>query len=767
MKTRIPFPLIVVAASLIAWPALAAENLKPPVAQNKAPTRPTAEKAPAPGAIGNIQLSQIRLEEVARLLSQIGNANVVVTNKVSDLIVSLYLRDASVDDMVRNLCRAAGVWYRFDSTSKTYVIMSGEEYQKDLAIVRDEKTKVFTLRHHNVVSTANAIKGLFGQRVALSTPIEESPPTSLGSGSRTRAGGSSGTGNRSGAGSGTGTGGTGNNFGNSGQAGNPFGNNMGMAGGADMAGGFGAQGRAGAQGGQNSYDPTSDLKAMSQDRMTAQLQYDARGQATLAATDIQAMAARQGPPILVTYNRLNNLLMVRTGDEQALKEIAQLVSDMDQPPKQVLLEMKILEVKLDDGYRSVFDIGTASQGTTNGPGGWGSTNSPGVRTRNSLASGLFAVDQNANMIWQIMSSSLSLRLQLLANENKLKILSSPMLVAANNQVARLFIGDERVLTVGASSQSVTGTTGATNTTITVETEKRDVGQSLAILPRINGDRSISLTVDQDSSTVRIGDATIPITTAAGNVIYFPIDTVNTANLQVTAHAKHGMTVAIGGMIRETATRDEEKVPVLGDVPVLGFFFKRDVRAKVRTQIVLLITPTIIENPEEGQDIATAKTQDFNATTAVIPDNKTIPKLTSSWPVAPPTGIDRSDGKPGDAAYAGLARSAAAAVLLRDPDRSPPDGLKAMPPAQRRDLVLDNGMPAEVRGSWQRDGLIVTALRVSNLRARNMTLQAAALPGRWSAIVIEHAELGPDGSAEASTWMYAISRQPFADALDLR
>lgn len=763
MKTRIPFPLIVVAASLIALPALAAENLKPPAAPNKAPARPTTEKTLPPGAIGNIQLSQVRLDEVARLLSQIGNANVVVTNKVSDLLVSLYLRDASVDDMVRNLCRAAGVWYRFDSSSKTYVIMSGEEYQKDLAIVRDEKTRVFTLRHHNVVSTANAIKGLFGMRVTLSNPIEEMPPISLGSGNRTATGGRGGAG---GAGSRTGTN-TGNQAGNI-NAGMPGGNAMGTTGLFDSAQGLANQGRIGGgqQGAAANYDPTTDLNRMSQDRMAGQIRLDANGQPLLSSSDIQDMAARQGPPILVTYNKLNNLLMVRTGDEQALKEIGKLVADMDQPPKQVLLEMKILEVKLDDGYRSVFDIGSGGSGTTSGPSGWGAANATKINARNSMASGLFAVEQNANMIWQIMSSSLSLRLQLLANENKLKILSSPMLVAANNQIARLFIGDERVLTVGASSQSVTGTTGATNTTITVETEKRDVGQSLAILPRINGDRSISLTVDQDSSTVRIGDATIPITTAAGNVIYFPIDTVNTANLQVTAHAKHGMTVAIGGMIRETVTRDEEKVPVLGDVPVLGFFFKRDVRAKVRTQIVLLITPTIIENPEEGDGIATAKTQDFNATTAAIPDNKTVPKLGNSWPVAPPTGIDSTSGQPGDAAYAGLARSAAAAVLLRDPGRSPPDGLKAMPPGQRRDLVLDNGMPAEVRGSWQRDGLIVTALRVSNPQARNMILQAAALPGRWSAIVIEHAELGPDGSAEASTWLYAISRQPFADALDL-
>lgn len=766
MKIRIPFPLLVLAASLIALPATAQESPPSLAAKGRKPLQTAAKQTP-PGLLGNIQLSQIRLEEVARLLSQIGNANVVVTSKVADLTVSLYLRNASVDDMVRNLCRAAGVWYRFDSTSKTYVIMSGEEYQKDLAIVRDEKTQVFTLRHHNVVSTANAIKALFGARVALSNPIEEMPPTSLGSGNRTAAGGRGGAGSGSGNRTGTGTGnqgGNNNGLGNTGMTGN----NMSNTGMFDQSQGFANQGRTGggSPGAATNYDPSTDLPRMSQDRMATQTRLDANGQPMLSSSDIQDMAARQGPAILVTYNKLNNLLMVRTGDEQALKEIGKLVSDMDQPPKQVLLEMKILEVTLDDGYRSVFDIGTGSRGSTSGPSGWGATNSTGVTARNSLGSGLFAVEQNANLIWQVMSNSLSLRLQLLANENKLKVLSSPMLVAANNQIARLFIGDERVLTVGASSQSVTGTTGATNTTITVETEKRDVGQTLAILPRINGDRSISLTVDQDSSTVKIGDATIPISTSSGNVIYFPIDTVNTANLQVTAHAKHGMTVAIGGMIKETVTRDDEKVPVLGDVPVLGFFFKRDVRAKVRTQIVLLITPTIIENPEEGDSIATAKTQDFNAATATFPTTKTVPKLTNDWPVAPPTGIDRSNARDGDATYAALARSAAAAVLQRDPAKAPPDGLRALPTGPRRDLVLDNGMPAEVRGSWQRDGLIVTALRVTNPWSRNMSLQAMALPGRWSAIVIEHPELGPDGSADAATWLYAISRQPFEQALDL-
>ena len=185
MKTSIL--VLSLSAALLAAPPTTAQTARRPAPAATPPAKPLP-----PGVLGNIQLSRVRLEEVAQLLSQAGNANVVVTNEVSDKVVSLYLKNATVEDMVRNLCRAAGVWFRFDTASKTYIVMSGEEYQKDLAIVRDEQTQVFTLRHHNVVATANAIKALFGARVSLSAPVEEMPPTSLGSGSRTSTGGGKG-----------------------------------------------------------------------------------------------------------------------------------------------------------------------------------------------------------------------------------------------------------------------------------------------------------------------------------------------------------------------------------------------------------------------------------------------------------------------------------------------------------------------------------------------------------------------------------------------
>ena len=136
--------------------------------------------------------------------------------------------------------------------------------------------------------------------------------------------------------------------------------------------------------------------------------------------------------------------------------------------------------------------------------------------------------------------------------------------------------------------------------------------------------------------MKVGDTTLPISTADGDIIYYPIDTVNTATLQVTAHAKDGMTVAVGGMIRNSTQFDEQKVPVLGDIPVLGTLFKRDIRASERTQIVLLITPRVLENPEEADRLAKQKESDFEQLDKSAPDLPIIPDI-ADW--SPVTDVD--------------------------------------------------------------------------------------------------------------------------------
>lgn len=714
-------------------------------------------------APGDLDLRQVRLDDAARLISLIGKTNVVVTSKVADKLVSLYMRDVTVEGMVRNLSRAAGVWYRYDAATRTFLIMDAEQYQRDIAIARDEVTRSFTLRHTNVVSIANAIRALYGARVALAMPIEEQPPVSLGATQRTPTGTGAGAGGGAGqqalAARGAGFGNTGG-FGGSGSFGN--------AGGAG-SGGIGLQSSVGAgvmSAQATSLNPGQELLGMGQDRIARHVQLDEKGNPVVDASDVLAASTKSGPPIHVTYNRQHNLLLVRTGDDDALASIQKLVADMDRQPKQVLLEMKILEVTLDNDFRSIFDIGLGGRSTSAGPVGLGNiTNSAvsgtsGAYARNAISSGNFAEEKNPSMVWQIVSNAIRLRLQLLEAHNKVSVLASPMLVASNNQPARLFIGDERVLTVGASSDTQTGTTGATNTTITVETEKRNVGQTLTILPRINADRSVSLTIDQDSSTLKAGDATIPLPTTGGNVFQFPIDTVNTANLQVTAHAQDGLTVAVGGMIRQNNAVAREQVPVLGDLPGIGVLFRKDVKTHSRSQIVLLITPRVMENGDESDRVSRDKARDAES----LQDGKTPPtrvdlpesRSRDSAPM-PPT----SSRQEGDERFISLARAAARAVRSADPTVAPPDRLTPVAIAGREALVSgDPGLLIRPAASWTRDGYHVTALQLANLGATPQDVGPGRIPGKWEAVVVERQQLKGAPGGESWSWAYVISRQPF-------
>ncbi len=177
-----------------------------------------------------------------------------------------------------------------------------------------------------------------------------------------------------------------------------------------------------------------------------------------------------------------------------------------------------------------------------------------------------------------------------------------MILAANNQSAKIFIGEERVLTTGVNTSVVTPGNGATTSNIEPQTEIRDIGNTVEILPRINEDKTVTLTITQDSSSVATGAATIPVAGGSGNVQGFNVDTVNTARIQGTIIATNNLTIAIGGLIRQRLNENRQKIPVLGDLPLLGTLFRRDVKENTKTELVLLITPRVMSTPAEGRAI---------------------------------------------------------------------------------------------------------------------------------------------------------------------
>jgi type II secretory pathway component GspD/PulD (secretin) len=281
-----------------------------------------------------------------------------------------------------------------------------------------------------------------------------------------------------------------------------------------------------------------------------------------------------------------------------------LVKELDRPTKQVLLEMKILSLDVGDASRRAFDLDFIPNGSTvTGPNTDQDRNplSIGAGVRSVLGLGNFALE-GGTFIYQFMNDKIRARIQMLQENNRINTLSTPILLTSNNKPAQVFVGTEQVVTTGfdavAGGASVAGV-GAP--AIIPITELRNIGNTLMVFPKINSDKTVTLMIQQDSSTLVRGGSTIPIPVGP-TIQSFNVDSVRTSNIQGTVQAKDGLTIAIGGLIDSSDSDEEQRVPILSEFPILGELFKRKVQQKSKRELLLLITPHIIETAHEGDDM---------------------------------------------------------------------------------------------------------------------------------------------------------------------
>jgi general secretion pathway protein D len=521
--------------------------------------------------VERFELTDVRIDEALRLLSELGGVNAVATPAAAQVQVpSLLLQGVTVQEALETVCKLYDLWYRQDGS--VIRVMTAEEYQRDLTVVREPVTRVFSLLHPNPVAVAVAIRDLYGGRVRLSLGTEESDVFGNGGG---------GTASASISGSG------------SGRFSSSFGGGV-----SNQLAGFG--GLNSTRGGVRvELDPGEQVTDRS---LTAEqlARLDERG-GVVAGGDLQGIT-RGRPEIAVTVNRRNNLLVVRTSDQDALSEIERLVVDLDRPTPQVLLEVKILEVRLGDDFQSLLDFDWVDGGNEqNLPTGKPTNplvNGAAAVADSLLTAGNFPIAGGANLVYQYLNDHVRVRLQLLDQETRVSTLSTPLLLCANDQTARIFVGEERPLVRNFELQTTT-TNGVVTNQVVPTVDLRDIGNTLRIVPRINADRSVTLTIIQDVSSVNEGGATLPVPSGDGGVTSFPIDTVTTSNLEGTVIAKDGLTLAVGGLIRKRMLDRQEGVPYLMDLPIVGWLFGSTVRAEERTELVLLITPHVLMTPAEG------------------------------------------------------------------------------------------------------------------------------------------------------------------------
>ncbi len=683
-----------------------------------------------------IEFKDATVQDAIRIISDLSGTNIVATPAAGGRRFTLFLRALTVSEAIDSISRVAGLWHRRNDETGVTVVMTTEEYFRDIVVYREERTEYFTLRYQNVVQVARTIESMYGtDRVNIDLRDEGDdlrlPDATLGEG-RTGGGSFRGSRNRS----------------------------------------------LSDRGSDRNTRTDVDRLTPAQIELLEQTVERRPGEDPLLLSESTLAAVRKQNnqlTIFVAVNREHNQLFVRTADEKAMEEIRQLVAQSDRPTPQVLLETKILSVQIDDEYQYAFDFTFNSEQRILGPNDGQPANPLNPNALLGSEGTLGIVNANlagsSTFVFQAMNDKVRARLQVLEREGRIDVLATPMLLAANNRPAKIFIGEETVLTTGFSgSESTVAGTGNTVVTQPIPTtETVEVGNTLTILPSINADRSVVMRLLQEVSQVQRDGARIPVI-AGGEVQEVPIDTVDRSTMEGTAMAKDGLTVMVGGMITETNAKGERKVPVLGDVPGLGALFKEKNQLKEREQLVLLITPHVFSTPEEAEAVSRNRIGDLTQapnqidvyldqlerTRSATPRGRAANarvRAAAPAPVPPRSALEEN--------YVQLTRFAA--ERMRKPRLAQVENARiqnvGLPNNRPFFLVSESAIETRPKRSWRQGGLYVTAVEARNRSTTPLTLDERRFAGRWLAASVQFPTLPP----KSKTFVYLVSDEPFQQA----
>ncbi len=275
----------------------------------------------------------------------------------------------------------------------------------------------------------------------------------------------------------------------------------------------------------------------------------------------------RGDVIIVPDDPTNSLLVrAQPGDWEILQQV---IEALDLRPLQVLIEVVIAEVI----RTSDFSLGVTGDVTRTREGDTGTT-----------ASGRLEGITTGNVVLELMRAGpvdVNVTLAALSANGKVRVLSRPVLLAQNNQEARILVGSERPFI--QVFRSLPTETAVRDQIV----QYRDVGTSLTIVPTINDDGYVNLQVVQEVST-------------ATEEVQFGAPVISTREMSTQLFVKDGHTVVLGGLVEEQEEVTRSGVPFLKDIPLLGLLFGSTKRRTSASELYIFLTPHIIASDEDAE-----------------------------------------------------------------------------------------------------------------------------------------------------------------------
>lgn len=301
----------------------------------------------------------------------------------------------------------------------------------------------------------------------------------------------------------------------------------------------------------------------------------------------------EGGKITITPDKATNSLVIMASPTD-YQNLLQVVQKLDRKRRQVFVQAMIAEVSLDKASDLGIQwglFGGASTGSVAAAGIYDpfGTLSPFFAAVGQLTTaGLLPADMKLSS-----AANFPFILKALQSSGIMNILSSPTILTSDNKEAEIFVG-ENVPFMGTST---IGTGGVSQQSV----DRKDTGITLKITPQITDGDYIKLDVMQEISalkdTVQIGVASTDRTT-----------TKRSAKTSVIV--KDQETVAIGGLISEIERESVSKIPLLGDIPLLGYLFRSKSMKREKTNLILLLTPRVIKDGRDLVDVTQKQRERF-------------------------------------------------------------------------------------------------------------------------------------------------------------
>jgi len=325
-----------------------------------------------------------------------------------------------------------------------------------------------------------------------------------------------------------------------------------------------------------------------------------------------------------------------------MQDVEKLVEALDRKTKQVLIDTKIIKIKLSDELTSGIEweglfslgkkVGTTYMGSypfsvlQTGTSAWksrqtfldeqGKVGAYPFSGNTASVSGSTKVAPGEKMHVGMINTrqDFDTLIKYLHTLGNTQILSNPKLAVINNQEARIHVGEKQAYV------TTTTTTGQTTTTVSEEVTFVDVGIQLSVTPTINDDGYVTMKVKPEVSSV-----VSTLTTPSGNKI--PI--IDTSLAETTVMIKDGASIILGGLRKEKKISSSEQVPILGKIPLLGFFFRSSANKTERTELLVMLTPHIVS----GETLTTGDEREFG--TMPGKEYKEYPALSEQSDFKPP------------------------------------------------------------------------------------------------------------------------------------